>query len=364
MVLIYIIAFLAFLVFIGYLNAQIPLFTGRLGENFVTKKLRKLDDNKYKILADVLLPSSGNSNFAQIDHIVVSIYGVFCIETKTYNGWVFGNAHQKYWTLVIYRKKIKFYNPLWQNYAHTKAIEKLLGPALLKEPVVSFVAFPKSSKIKVSATDSVGRARDIIHKIQSYNRAVYSSNECEEIYTLLNTANITDKETRKHHKLEVRALQDAKSNRDGFGLVGAVIILFVILVIMVIGWFVYGQRHKNVLHSVNSSATHLTITRTNPLHQSGVSNFTKMVSDPSALIILHDINSLKSVPNKAVYNCPSGDGVDYVFKFTNPILEASAEARGCERLTVSHRAYFSTPKLWHDISKATGQPIDPNTSLQ
>jgi Nuclease-related domain len=30
----------------------------------------------------------------QIDHVVVSIYGLFVIETKNMDGWIFGSAHQ------------------------------------------------------------------------------------------------------------------------------------------------------------------------------------------------------------------------------------------------------------------------------
>ena len=36
--------------------------------------------------------------FSQIDHILVSPGGVFLIETKDMNGWVFGSPGQKQWT--------------------------------------------------------------------------------------------------------------------------------------------------------------------------------------------------------------------------------------------------------------------------
>ncbi|WP_339385147.1 nuclease-related domain-containing protein, partial [Vibrio paracholerae] len=34
----------------------------------------------------------------QIDHIVVSKFGVFVIETKYMKGWIFGSKDQKQWT--------------------------------------------------------------------------------------------------------------------------------------------------------------------------------------------------------------------------------------------------------------------------
>ncbi len=184
-----------------------PVWKGRSGEKFVSKKLHKLDPVHYKTLNDLMLPSKGSSTATQIDHVVVSNYGIFCIETKSYEGWIFGSANQEYWTQVIYRHKERFYNPLRQNYAHIKAIEDLLGSQRLKVPIVSLIAFPDAGKLKISGTDLVGHVRDIVRKIQGFTNVVYSNIERDEIYNLLVRANITDKEVRKLHNREVRELK-------------------------------------------------------------------------------------------------------------------------------------------------------------
>ena len=64
----------------------------------------ELDPAHYKVLDNLLLPSNGNLNATQLDHVVVSNYGIFCIETKSYKGWIFGNANDKYWTQVSENK--------------------------------------------------------------------------------------------------------------------------------------------------------------------------------------------------------------------------------------------------------------------
>src|SRR5512147_1006634 len=46
----------------------------------------------------------------QIDHILVSRFGVFVIETKDYKGWIFGNEKDPYWTQVLFHSKFKFQN--------------------------------------------------------------------------------------------------------------------------------------------------------------------------------------------------------------------------------------------------------------
>jgi len=181
---------------------------GRSGERFISGKLSQLDPNRYKVLNDILLPSRGNSVTTQIDHVVVSNYGIFCIETKDYNGWIFGDAKQEYWTRVIYRYKDRIRNPMWQNYGHVKAIQDLvqsINPNIL---IISFVAFPSTEKLKVSGTDCVGSGKDLIDKIQSYKREVITDIKRDKIFTILESANIKDEEVRKQHIRNIRALKN------------------------------------------------------------------------------------------------------------------------------------------------------------
>lgn len=199
--------FVIILILAIFIWFKLPGWKGRIGENFVATKLNKLDPAHYIILNNLLLPSTGNVSTTQIDHLVVSNYGIFVIETKAFKGWIFGEANQKYWTQVIYRHRQKFYNPLRQNFAHIKAIENLIGPQLLKAPVVSFIVFPNADKIRVSGTDSVGHARDIIKKIENYTSIIYSNEERDEICNLLVTKDIINKEARELHNREVRELK-------------------------------------------------------------------------------------------------------------------------------------------------------------
>ena len=196
------------LVFVIYVKANFPRWKGKVGESFVTEKLRDLDPAFYKIFTDVLLPSDGNIKTTQIDQLVVSKYGIFCIETKNYSGWIFGSANQEYWTQVIYRNKERFYNPLWQNYAHTKAVEELLKEKYPKLRIYSLVAFPSADKIKVTGTDFVGYASDVLEKIVSFNNIIFSDSEVEEICAILSSADIKDEKSHEEHDKEAHRLND------------------------------------------------------------------------------------------------------------------------------------------------------------
>jgi hypothetical protein len=74
---------------------------------------------------NVTIPTPNGTT--QIDHVIVSRYGVFVVETKNMDGWVFGDERNSHWTQSIFGKKYKFQNPLHQNYRHTKALSEFLG---------------------------------------------------------------------------------------------------------------------------------------------------------------------------------------------------------------------------------------------
>ena len=92
-----------------------PWFKGITGEFLVNTAARLfLPKDEYHLIKDVTLPNEDGTT--QIDHIIVSRYGVFVIETKNMKGWIFGSANQKTWTQKIYKHTHKFQNPLHQNY--------------------------------------------------------------------------------------------------------------------------------------------------------------------------------------------------------------------------------------------------------
>jgi len=78
-----------------------PWGKGIIGEFLVNISANlKLDKNKYHLIKNVTLPTEDGTT--QIDHIIVSEYGIFVVETKNMKGWIFGDEKQKYWTQKIY----------------------------------------------------------------------------------------------------------------------------------------------------------------------------------------------------------------------------------------------------------------------
>ena len=189
-----------FIVLAAILNS--PWFKGVTGE-FIVNILAKLMLNKdeYHLIKNVTLPTEDGTT--QIDHIIVSKYGIFVVETKNMKGWIFGNQNQNIWTQKIYKHSIKFQNPLYQNYKHVKTIQSLLG--LNDQQVHSVVVFVGESTFKTEMPENVTYDFGYIRFIKSKNKPVPTKSEVEEIVRKIEEGRLTpsfktDMEHVKHVK--------------------------------------------------------------------------------------------------------------------------------------------------------------------
>lgn len=134
-----------------------PEVKGRRGENRVSATLKSLP-SEYKSIDNLVLKTK--NGYTQIDHVVVSNYGIFVIETKNYKGWIFGSETKLYWKQVIYKNTYQFYNPIYQNQSHIKAL-RMHMPDLYRLPMISIVVFLDNCDLKVYApNEHVVRSRE------------------------------------------------------------------------------------------------------------------------------------------------------------------------------------------------------------
>ena len=158
--------------------AKSPWFKGIIGEALVklVAKIR-LPADVYVPIHDVTLLSihASSSDTTQIDHIFVSKYGLFVVETKNYKGWIFGNEKQAQWTQKLYKKSYRFQNPLRQNYKHQKALQALLNIPL--ENIHSVIAFMGEATFKTPMPKNVTRGGGYVGYIKSFRDVVFSDDE-------------------------------------------------------------------------------------------------------------------------------------------------------------------------------------------
>ena len=179
------------------LKKFIPRLHGIIGEKTVASFLSALDPKKYLIINDLIIENEGKTS--QIDHVVISNYGVFVIETKNYDGWIIGDESSNYWTQVIYKRKGKFYNPIKQNYGHIMSLKNHLKefPDIVYYPIV---VFTKRATLKISTKKDVAIYNaDLKETIKKQQNEVIPDSLKDIIYTRLNSLNIKDRNLRQKH---------------------------------------------------------------------------------------------------------------------------------------------------------------------
>ena len=179
---------------------------GAIGENKVNRILDNLPEQQYISIKDLLLKTEKGTT--QIDHVVISYKGIFVIETKNYDGLIFGSDKQKYWTQVLYKNKYKFYNPVWQNKGHISAIKRVLNRYDI--PMYSIVAFSNRCKLeKIDSETPVIYMSDLTNYLLNIDDGGYIGlDERMSIRDKLISLNIKGKEAREEHIRQVNMKKD------------------------------------------------------------------------------------------------------------------------------------------------------------
>lgn len=150
-----------------------PFLKGKIGEFAVSTHVKLYLDKEYIVLNDCTLPDEQNKT-TQIDHILLSPYGLFVIETKNYKGWIFGSERQKIWTQKIYKKSYPFQNPLHQNYKHQKVLQEILGDLIAPELIHSVVVFMPDCEFKTQMPTNVFRGAGWTDYVRNFKDPVIS----------------------------------------------------------------------------------------------------------------------------------------------------------------------------------------------
>lgn len=173
-----------------------PRIKGFIGEKTVAAFLSTLDSNKYKTINDVIVEVEGKTS--QIDHIVISNYGIFVIETKNYKGHIYGDDHNQYWTQTLGQNTKKFYSPIRQNYSHIQALKQ----HLLDYPgfrIISIIVFSPEADLRVKTTQNVIYTTKLLKTIRKYTDETIPHKIRDEVYNRIMSLNISSNEGKKEH---------------------------------------------------------------------------------------------------------------------------------------------------------------------
>ena len=189
---------------------------GKRGEMRVSAILSQLSD-EYTILNDLVFRTEKGTT--QIDHLVVSKYGIFTIETKNYRGEIYGDDNRKEWTQLIvtevtyakkwwktytYVTKNRFYNPVKQSVGHAFRIKELLSvfPHVKIVPIVVFTGDAILSYVE--SKNHVVYEENLLDVIDGYKTTYLTDNDVQAVLAILTGNNIRETVSDRQHVKNLR----------------------------------------------------------------------------------------------------------------------------------------------------------------
>lgn len=185
-----------------------------------------VDKNKYKVVdknkaMNALM--SGQRVFyeavkksSQLDHVIVSPYGIFVIETKNHKGWVFGDIHSKVWTQVLNGENgiraygghahYTFYNPVAQNEQHMVYLSQYLR--MSRQYMVGMIVFTNPEAYLGNVNCNCCFTLDMLaNAIFSYRNQLWSIQQRDKIIKMIEKLNSSSYSLSREHVTYVKDMQ-------------------------------------------------------------------------------------------------------------------------------------------------------------
>jgi len=184
---------------------------GIAGESIIQLLLNSPQLGYRKILKNIYVPYGNQTT--EIDVVMIHETGIYVIESKNYSGWIFGNENQKQWTQMLnsYTKK-RFYNPVWQNRTHIRALSNYTN--IDKSKIKSYIVFSDRCELKAVPPNT---SECIITKIDLFLYAIYNDiNNRKKIFTVEEVNQIEEKLkpiTNVSQEVKNKHIQDIEKNK-------------------------------------------------------------------------------------------------------------------------------------------------------
>lgn len=165
------------------------LVTAKIGKRRIRRGLMQKSRD---VLEDFILPGA-YGGLTKIDHAILTSGGIICIQTKHYNGIVFGGPEEPQWTNVDGVQRRRFLNPMIQNEGRTKALQKVVP----KVPVANLIVFTGSVQFTSPLEKNVIHVRDLNSYIDKFVFGPCKIKDWDAVWMTVKAAALTDEETRK-----------------------------------------------------------------------------------------------------------------------------------------------------------------------
>ncbi len=188
-------ALLFTLIFRTTANHLMRFVTTKIGQWRIRAALAKRSPD---VLHDFILPGS-YGGLAKIDHAVLTAGGILCIQSKHYNGIVFGAADEAQWTNVDGVKRQRFLDPLIQNEGRTRALQKVVPDV----PVANLVIFTGSVEFTTPTAKNVIHIDDLESYVSKFVFGPSKIDDWQAVWMTVNAAAMTDESSRTDFQAQV-----------------------------------------------------------------------------------------------------------------------------------------------------------------
>lgn len=206
-----------------------PRFRGDIAESRTRRILANgLEKNRFTILNDVVLPAGGGT--VNIDHLVVSRFGVFVIESQYASGLVTGTEFQDRWKQQHWGRSIRMENPVHQNAVQAEILGRLLDmPSSKIHPVVVLTGH---KGMKSQAPAHLVTAENLISYIRRKGIHVFQPEQADRI---------------------LKAIEEVRVHPAGKNLPGkwTWLNVFLVLFLLVGIWFAFGEEIREFRETVS-----------------------------------------------------------------------------------------------------------------
>ncbi len=188
-------ALLLTLVFRSTASHLVGLITSWIG---AIRIRRALDRRSPEVLHDFILPGA-YGGLKKIDHAILTAGGILCIQTKHFNGLVFGGEDEAQWSNVDGTIKRRFLNPLIQNEGRTRALQKVLPDV----PVANLVVFTGKVEFPTPPPKNVIRVSQVDSYIAKFVFGPSKVEDWDAAWLTIKSAALTDEATRKDLQAQI-----------------------------------------------------------------------------------------------------------------------------------------------------------------
>ncbi len=196
-----------------------PRFTGWFGELKTVVATRLfLSSSDYVDINNVTIRTRRGTT--QIDHVIVSCYGVFVVETKNMSGWIFGSEDAPFWTKINRGDKLRFQNPLHQNEGHIRALSNLAR--IPPQTMHSVVVFRGDCSLRTQLPPNV-LTGGYINYVKSKRQVLFTKAEVKQIVAAIEAGMLPN--TRATHLKHVDHLKQRFESTTTCGRCGNPLVL-------------------------------------------------------------------------------------------------------------------------------------------